>query len=475
MKMLINGVFTDSVSKQTMDIYDPYRGEVIDTVPCACAEDIDKALDAAVRAQKEWARVPVYRRAEILLRFVELVKENKQSLAETLCRDNGKPIAQALGEIGNIPIVVPAFCEKAKHFYETVVPAGLEKGQEHSIQYVKWEPVGVVCCIIPFNFPSNLFCQKVMPSLLMGNAALVLPPSGNPLTNLRLCALLHEAGVPAGVIQCVTAPGAVKEHAVKDKRTSFISLTGSTEIGVRVAQLAAPNLTPYALELGGNDAFVVFEDADIDRAVGEVFPGRLVNSGQICCACKRFIIQRSVADAFTKKVLAMIDDLKIGDPMDPATDISCLINEEAAVTVETQVQDVLAAGGKLLTGGRRKGTHYAPTVITDVTPDMDIARDLEVFGPIIPIITFDTIEEAIEISNSSIYGLSSCIFTEDYHKIKTMCDAFEAGNVIVNSASRLRTFEMPFGGWKMSGVGTEGVMVTFNEVTRTKNIVLTGM
>ena len=356
-----------------------------------------------------------------------------------------------------------------------MVPAGLEAGQEHAIQYVKREPVGVVCCIIPFNFPSNLFCQKVMPSLLMGNAALVLPPSGNPLTILRLCALLHEAGVPAGVIQCVTAPGAVKEYAVRDRRTDFISLTGSTEVGIEVAKLAAANLTPYALELGGNDPFVVFEDADIDRAVGEVFPGRLVNSGQICCACKRFIIQRSVADEFTSKVLKMIESLKIGDPMDPETDISCLINEEAAITVDQQVSDVIAAGGKLLTGGYRKGTHYAPTVISDVTPDMDIARDLEVFGPIIPIITFDTIEEAIEISNNSIYGLSSCVFTEDYHKIKTMCDAFEAGNVIVNSASRLRTFEMPFGGWKMSGVGTEGVMVTFNEVTKPKTVVLTGM
>lgn len=475
MKMLIDGAFADSVSLQTMDIYDPYRGEVIDTVPRACAEDIDIALDAAVRAQKEWAAVPVYKRAEILMRFVELVRDNKQSLAETLCRDNGKPISQALGEIGNIPIVVPAFCEKAKHFYETVVPAGLEAGQENAIQYVKREPVGVVCCIVPFNFPSNLFCQKVMPSLLMGNAALVLPPSGNPLTLLRLCALLDEAGVPAGVIQCVTAPGAVKEAAVRDKRTSFISLTGSTEIGIRVAELAAPNLTPYALELGGNDPFVVFEDADIDRAVGEVFGGRLVNSGQICCACKRFIIQRSVVSAFTAKVLEMINGLTIGDPMDPATDISCLINEDAAALVEQQVSDVVAAGGKLLCGGQRKGTHYAPTVIADVTPDMDIARDLEVFGPVIPIITFDTLEEAIAISNNSIYGLSSCVFTEDYHKIKTMCDAFEAGNVIVNSASRLRTFEMPFGGWKMSGVGTEGVMVTFNEVTRPKTIVLTGI
>ena len=475
MDMLIGGVFTGSLKKETMDIYDPFTGKVIDTVPRAGEEDLDKALDAAKAAQPGWAKVPVYKRAEILMRFVELVKENKQSLAETLCRDNGKPISQALGEIGNIPIVVPAFAEKAKHYYETVVPAGLEAGQEHAIQYVKREPVGVVCCIIPFNFPSNLFCQKVMPSLLMGNAALVLPPSGNPLTILRLCALLHEAGVPAGVIQCVTAPGSVKEYAVRDRRTDFISLTGSTEVGIEVAKLAAANLTPYALELGGNDPFVVFEDADIDRAVGEVFPGRLVNSGQICCACKRFIIHRSVADEFTSKVLRMIESLKIGDPMDPETDISCLINEEAAITVDQQVSDVIAAGGKLLTGGYRKGTHYAPTVISDVTPDMDIARDLEVFGPIIPIITFDTIEEAIEISNNSIYGLSSCVFTEDYHKIKTMCDAFEAGNVIVNSASRLRTFEMPFGGWKMSGVGTEGVMVTFNEVTKPKTVVLTGM
>ena len=460
---------------QTLDIYNPYTGEIIDTVPKAGPEEIDAALDAAVRAQKEWALVPVYKRAEILMRFVELVKQNKQSLAETLCRDNGKPISQALGEIGNIPIVVPAFCEKAKHFDETVVPAGLEAGQEHSIQYVKREPVGVVACIIPFNFPSNLFCQKVMPSLLMGNAALVLPPSGNPLTLIRLCGLLREAGVPEGVIQWVVAPGAVKEYAVRDKRTSFISLTGSTEIGVRVAQLAAENLTPCALELGGNDPFVVFEDADIDRAVGEVYPGRLVNSGQICCACKRFIVQRSVVEEFTSKTLAMVEALKIGDPMDPATEISCLINEDAAVTVERQVQDVLAAGGRLLAGGYRKGTHYAPTVITDVTSEMDIARDLEVFGPVIPIITFDTIEEAIEISNNSIYGLSSCVFTEDYRKIKRMCDAFEAGNVIVNSASRLRTFEMPFGGWKMSGVGTEGVMVTFNEVTKPKTIVLTNL
>ncbi|MBQ1489825.1 MAG: aldehyde dehydrogenase [Eubacterium sp.] len=475
MEMLINGKHTGSLSGQTMDVYDPYRGTVLDTVPRATEADLDLALDAAKEAQKEWKKVPVHQRAAILMKFVELVQANKQSLAETLCRDNGKPITQALGEIGNIQTVVPAFVEKAKHFYETVVPAGLESGQENAIQYIKREPVGVVACIIPFNFPSNLFCQKVMPSLLMGNAALVLPPSGNPLTVMRLCDLLAEAGIPAGVIQCVTAPGAMKEYAVRDPRTDFISLTGSTETGVRTAQVAAASLKPYALELGGNDPFVVFEDANMDIAVGEIFGGRLTNSGQICCACKRFLIHRSRLAEFTEKTLAMVNSLKIGDPMDPSTQISCLINEKEAITVEEQVKHTLSQGGRLLCGGERKGTHYAPTVIADVTPDMDIASDLEVFGPVIPIIPFDTMEEAIEIANNSIYGLSSCVFTENMHTVKKMVDAFEAGNVIVNSASRLRTFEMPFGGWKMSGVGTEGVMVTFNEVTKPKVVVLTNL
>ena len=473
MKMLINGEYTESLGGEWMDVYEPYSGALLDTVPRATEEDLDVALTAAVKAQKEWKKVPLYKRAEIILRFVELVRENEASLAETLCRDNGKPITQALGEIRNIYVVCPAFVEKAKHIYETVIPPGTESGQDTTIQYIKREPVGVVCCIIPFNFPSNLFCQKVMPSLLMGNAALVLPPSGNPLTNLRLCSLLHEAGVPAGIIQCVTAPSAVKEYAVRDKRVSFVSLTGSTETGIRTAAAAAGNLTPVALELGGNDPFIVFPDADMNTCIAEIFPGRLTNSGQICCACKRFIVHRSRLEEFTQRTLELVEGLRIGDPLDPDTQLSCLIDEKSAIIVEEQVRHTLTQGGRLLCGGSRRGTHYEPTVIADVTPDMDIASDLEVFGPVIPIIPFDTEEEALQIANNSIYGLSSCIFTEDMHLIRRMADSLEAGSVIVNSASRLRTFEMPFGGWKLSGISTEGVMVTFNEVTRPKVVALT--
>lgn len=475
MKMLINGSLTDSLSGETMEIKNPYTGEVIDTVPKAMAADIDAAITAACEGQKEWARVPLHERVKVLLRFVELVRENHESLAETLCRDNGKPYAQAYGEIGNLFVSVPAFCEKAKHYYEEVIPAGQEPGQEHTLQYVKREPVGVVLCVIPFNFPSNLMSQKVIPALLMGNAAIVLPPSGNPLTNMRLCQLLDEAGVPAGVIQCVTAPGAVKEAAVTDPRIGFISLTGSTEVGVHVAELAAKNLTPCALELGGNDPFIVFEDADLDIALSEVYPGRLVNAGQICCACKRFIVHRSVLDAFTEGVMKIAEGLKSEDPMRPETKFTCLINEAAAKEVERQVNMTVDQGARILVGGHRDGTRYEATVLADVTPDMDIARDMEVFGPVIPIIPFETEDEAVAIANNSIYGLASCIFTENSRRIARMASRLEAGDVIVNGASRLRTFEMPFGGWKMSGLGTEGVMCTFDEMTRTKVIALKDM
>ncbi|MBQ6495894.1 MAG: aldehyde dehydrogenase [Firmicutes bacterium] len=475
MKMLINGTLTDSVSGETMEVKDPYFGEIIDSVPKATAEDLDIAITAACEGQKVWAAVPLHERVKVLLKFVELVRENHASLAETLCRDNGKPYAQAYGEIGNLFVSVPAFCEKAKHYYEQVIPTGQEPGQEHTLQYVKREPVGVVLCIIPFNFPSNLMSQKAIPALLMGNAALVLPPSGNPLTNMRLCQLLSEAGVPAGAIQCVTAPGAVKEAAVTDPRIGFISLTGSTPVGVHVAELAAQNLTPCALELGGNDPFIVFEDADMDTVLGEVFPGRLVNAGQICCACKRFIIHRSRLEEFTKGVCAIAEGLSSADPMLPDTKFTCLINEKAAIEVERQVQMTVDQGARVLVGGHRDGTKFEATVLADVTPDMDIAKDMEVFGPVIPIIPFDTEEEALAIANNSIYGLASCIFTENSRRIARMATRLEAGDVIVNGASRLRTFEMPFGGWKMSGLGTEGVMCTFDEMTRTKVVILKDM
>ena len=340
------------------------------------------------------------------------------------------------------------------------------------MQLVTREPIGVVACIIPFNFPCDLYDQKVAPALMMGNAAIVLPSSDNPLTLMKLTEMLVEAGVPNGVIQCLTAPGAVKDAAVTDPRVHLVTLTGSTEVGIGTAKLAAANLTHTALELGGNDAFIVLDDGDVDLAVEEMVWGRMYNTGQVCCASKRFLIHNSLKDEFTKKVIDRIKQLKVGDPQKEDTQIGCLISEKAAIKVEKEVQLTLEQGGKLLLGGKRNGAYYEPTVITDIPKTADVAKDMEIFGPVVSIIGFDTDEEAIEIANNSVFGLSSCVFSRDQKRAFKVAAAMEAGGAVINGASFFRSFEMPFGGWKHSGIGTEGVLSTFHEMTRVKTIVL---
>lgn len=472
MKMIIDGKKVDSVSKETFDVIAPATGIVVDNVPKATAEDIEKAVTAAVKGQKEWEKFSVTERADVLYKFIDIVELNKESLAQTLCAENGKPITEARAEIGNIEIAFRAFAEHAKHYYGSIIPPGTEAGQENHIQMVTREPIGVVACIIPFNFPCDLYDQKVAPALMMGNAAIVLPSSDNPLTLMRLTEMLVEAGVPDGAIQCLTAPGAVKDAAVSDPRVHLVTLTGSTEVGIGTAKIAAENLTHTALELGGNDAFIVLDDGDVDLAVDELIWARMYNTGQVCCASKRFLIHNSLKDEFAEKAVAKIKALNYGDPANDETQIACLISEKAAIKVEKEVALTVEQGGKIILGGKRDGAFYEPTVIVDVPKTADVAKDMEIFGPVVPIIGFDTDEEAIEIANSSVFGLSSCVFSKDQKRAFKVARAMEAGGAVINGASFFRSFEMPFGGWKHSGIGTEGVMSTFDEMTRVKTIVL---
>ncbi|MDR3306009.1 MAG: aldehyde dehydrogenase family protein [Clostridiales Family XIII bacterium] len=472
MKMFLNGKPVDSVSEETFDVFNPATGQVIDSVPKGTPEDIRKAVDAAVKAQKSWKRTPIHQRAAILHKFLDLVDANKESLAHTLSAENGKPITEARAEIGNVRIGFSGFIEHAKHFYDSMIPAGTEAGQDKNIQLVVREPVGVVACIIPFNFPCDLFDQKAAPALMMGNAAIVLPSSDNPLTLLRLTGYLIEAGIPDGVVQCLTAPGRVKGEIAKDRRIGLITLTGSTEVGIETAKTAAEHLIPCALELGGNDAFIVLDDADLELAAEEIVWGRLYNTGQVCCASKRFLVHNSVKGEFARRVAEKIKARKYGDPAEEDTQIACLISEAAAVKTEQQVAKTVEQGGKVILGGKRSGAFYDPTVIIDVPKDSDVAVDMEIFAPVVPIIGFDTDEEAIEIANRSSYGLSSCVFSRDFKRAWKVAAAMEAGAAVINGASFFRSFEMPFGGWKYSGIGTEGVMSTFEEMTRVKTIVL---
>lgn len=472
MKMIINNTYVDASDATTIDIVNPFTGLVIDTVPNATVKDVDKAVKVAKKAQVKWAEVPVHEKVNKLKKFLELVDKNKLMLAKTLCQETGKPLAQAKAEIGNIRIGFEAFMEKAKHLYGNVVPYGTEAGQEYTLQLTQREPLGVVAAIIPFNFPCDLFDQKVAPALLAGNAVIVKPPHQNPLTLIKLTELLNSTGITRGALQVITGEGdkagtALSNHPMVDK----VTFTGSTRVGILTAKACAERLAHTSLELGGNDAFIICNDADIDLAVEETVWGRMYNTGQVCCASKRFLVQRDVKDVFVKKLCTRLRKLKQGDPM-TEVDLGTLITERAAIRVEEQIKNVVAQGGKVVLGGKRKKAIITATVIDDVPKTADVAIDEEIFGPVVPVIPFDTIDEAVAIANKSKFGLSGCIFTRDMNKAMKVANSLECGGVVINGASFHRSFEMPFGGYKFSGIGTEGVMSTFDAMTRTKTITL---
>ncbi len=473
MKMLIGGKAVDAADGASIDVINPATGTVVDTVPTATAEDVAKAVACAKEAQKEWAKIPVYQRVEIMYKFIDLVERDKEDLARTLSNETGKCISEARAEIGNIPIAFKAFSERAKHFYGQTIPEGMEAGQDNTVLIVKKEPLGVVAAVIPFNFPCDLFDQKVAPALLTGNACIVKPSTDNPLTLCKLSHLMHEAGVTPGAIEIVTGRGGTVGTALTtNPDVHLVTLTGSTEVGIETAGHCAKNLTHVALELGGNDAFIVMEDADVDLATDELIWGRMYNTGQVCCASKRFLVHKSRVEEFTKKAIEKISKINRADPATDEAEMGCLISEAAAVKVEKQVNLTVEQGGKILLGGKRNGAFYDPTVIGDVPKTADVAKDMEIFGPVVPIIAFETEEEAITIANASKFGLCGCVFSENMRTAARVANALECGGAVINGASFFRSFEMPFGGYKHSGIGTEGVMSTFNEMTHTKSIVL---
>ncbi|MGE4483594.1 MAG: aldehyde dehydrogenase [Oscillospiraceae bacterium] len=473
MKMLINGRTVDSSDGGVIVVTNPATGEFIDNIPSATERDIKDAVKHARQAQKLWAKVPINERSAILMKFVAEVEADREVLALLLSNETGKALREARAEIYKICFGFTAFCEKVKHIYGEVIPAGTEPGQERNIAMVQREPVGVVACIIPFNFPGNMITQKVAPALLCGNSAIIKPATDNPLTLCRLALMLQQAGVTPGAIQVVTGRGStVGTWLCSDPGVNLVTLTGSTEVGIETAKVCAENLTRVSLELGGNDAFIVMDDADLDLAAEEAVAGRMANSGQVCSAPKRFLVQRGRTAEFEQKVISRLSAIKQGTPDKEDTTMGCLISEKAACEVEEQVNRIIEQGGRLLFGGKRDGAFYTPTLVTDVPKTAEVASDAEIFGPVMPIIPFDTEEEAVEIANNSIYGLSGAVFSRDIKTAFRMLNALDTGMVVINGSGNQRTIEMPFGGYKKSGIGTEGVISTFEEMTRKKTIVL---
>ena len=473
MKNLIGYEWKDASNGALIEVVNPATQELIDTVPNVTEQDVDEAVKVAMIEQKKWEKVSIYDRAEILYKFVNLVEENKERLAKLLSNETGKPIREARGEIANVKIGVRAFVERAKHLYGESIPAGSEAGQEKTMQIIKRYPIGVIAAIIPFNFPSDLFCQKVPPALMMGNSIIVKPSNYNPLTLIEYVKLMIEAGVPAGCIQILTGDGPTAGQALaRHPGVHLVSLTGGTAAGIQTMGTASKNLTHVMLELGGNDAFIFLEDGDMDLAVKETIWGRLYNGGQVCCASKRFLIHNSRKAEFIERMKEVISNLKVGDPMNEDTDMGPMININAAKRIEEQVNKMVSEGAKIVCGGRREDAYYYPTILDDVTENMEVAKDMEIFGPVISVIGFDNVEDAIRIANQSSYGLCGCVISKDYSRAMKIADRLECGGAVVNGASFYRSFEMPFGGWKHSGIGNEGVATTLQEMSRIKTIVL---
>ena len=473
MKMIIGGQSVEASDGAVQEVLNPATHDVVDTVPMATTEDMDLALSNARKGFSAWSKVPLHKRIETLYAFEELFKEAKEDLIKLGMQEMGKTKALATGEVAVATLLIRNFCEAARSLGGETFAPGNHPIAENDLVLTVREPWGVVFCLLPFNSPISLYIQKAIPALLMGNAVIVKPAVDTPLCNILMTELLLKSGVEANAAQIITGSGPkVGKYIVSSKEIDVVSFTGSTEVGIQIAKDCAEHLHRVSLELGGNDALIILEDAEMDLAIHESFCGRHVHAGQICCASKRFIVQNSIREEFTNQLLEKIKAIQVGDPNDENTTFGPVTSEKAAIDVEGQIQHSVEQGARLLIGGKRfNRTFIEPTLLTDVTPDMDIARDLEIFGPVWPIIGFDTIEEAIEIANNSIYGLSGGVLTSDQGKAMQIARALQAGCCVFNGSGLYRSADQPFGGYKMSGIGREGGRFTLEEMSQLKTLV----
>ena len=475
MKMIIGGRKADASDGAVSNVINPFNGDIIDTVPSATREDVELAVSNAVKGQKEWDAFPLHKKLSILIKYTQLIEENTERIARVMCAEGGKPIEQCRVEVAANATVFKIYMDAAGSFYGSTLPQNAEPRSEGDVAFTTHEPLGVFACITPFNYPVELAAHKTAPMLVTGNSVILKPSSDTPMSGIILCELLLEAGVPANAMQCITGSGSrVGNWLTTDSRVSAVSFTGSTDVGVAISKACSPYLKHVSLELGGNDPLIIFEDADMEIALSEAIDGRIGNAGQTCCASKRFLVQNSIRKQFTDKLIGRLTNFKTGDPSDESVEVGPLVSEKAAKEVEAQIAKTIDAGAKCLLGGSRNGAFIEPTVL-DVTPEMDIARDMEVFGPVFPIIGFETKEEAVDIANNTVYGLSSGVITENMRTALNVATKVQAGACIINGSGNYRLAHQPFGGYKMSGMGREGAVCTLEEMTQQKMISFKGI
>ncbi|MCA0270746.1 MAG: NAD-dependent succinate-semialdehyde dehydrogenase [Proteobacteria bacterium] len=439
----------------TFEVTNPARGDVICELPNLSRAETARAIEAADKTRHEWAARTGKERAAILRKWYDLMVANADDLAAILTAEMGKPLAEAKGEILYGASFVEWFGEEAKRVYGETIPG---HQRDKRLTVIK-QPIGVAASITPWNFPNAMIARKVAPALAVGCGFVARPAAETPLSALALAVLAERAGVPAGLFSVITSKRSseigkefCENHAVRK-----LTFTGSTEVGRILLKQAADQVMKCSMELGGNAPFIVFDDADLDAAVEGAMISKFRNNGQTCVCANRIYVQAGVYDAFADKLAKAVDKLKVGDGLKEGVTTGPLINEAAVEKVEEHIADVLAGGGKVVTGGKRSplgGTFFEPTVVTGVTSEMKVSTE-ETFGPLAPLFRFETEEEVIEKANATIFGLASYFYARDIGRITRVQEALEYGMVGVNTGL-ISTEVAPFGGVKQSGLGREG-------------------
>ncbi len=451
----INGVFVDGDSG-TFEVTNPYDGSVIAEVADCTPQQAEQAIQAAAEGFKVWSKYTAGKRSRILRKWYELQLEHADDLARLLTTEQGKPVAEAKGEIRYGASFVEWFAEEAKRIYGDTIPG---HASDKRIVTIK-QPIGVVAAITPWNFPSAMITRKVAPALASGCTVVIKPAELTPLSALALAQLAQEAGFPAGVLNIVTSNNAPEIGSVmtESKIVRKLSFTGSTKIGKLLMRQCADTVKRLSLELGGNAPFIVFDDADLEEAVSGAVAAKYRNAGQTCICANRIFVQSGIYDAFTEKFAAAVQKQKVGNGLDEGVVVGPMVEEKAVQFVEEVVADAKNKGGKVLTGGQRHGASeglvYEPTVIIDARVEMSVFSE-EIFGPIAPVFKFETEEDVIALANDTNYGLASYFYGRDYARIWRVAEALEYGMVGINTGM-ISTAVAPFGGIKESGFGREG-------------------
>ncbi|MEI6457491.1 MAG: NAD-dependent succinate-semialdehyde dehydrogenase [Pseudomonadota bacterium] len=469
----IDGEWVGADSRRTFSVTNPASGAVIAQVPQCGTDETRRAIEAAKRALPAWSAKSAKERGKILRRFADLMTANAEDLGKIMTAEQGKPLAEAKGEVGYAASFYEWFAEEGRRIYGDIIPSPAPDKRLLAMR----QPVGVVGAITPWNFPAAMITRKAGAALAAGCTIVIKPASATPLSAFAQAELAERAGVPKGVFNVLTGGSqAIGGELTANPKVAKITFTGSTDIGKLLMRQCADTVKKVSLELGGNAPFIVFDDADLDAAVLGAIASKYRNTGQTCVCANRLLVQSGVYDAFVEKLIVATKKLRVGAGLDGPTEQGPLIDDKAVAKVEEHIADALAKGATLVLGGHRHalgGTFFEPTILTNVTTAMQVARD-ETFGPVAPIFRFETEAEAIQMANDTEFGLASYFYTRDLARSWRVSEALEYGIVGLNTGI-ISTEEAPFGGWKESGTGREGSRYGILDYTELKYVCVGGL